>query len=122
MVDEDRDRKSHAIKEMIKMLNSQKSSQFHVMLFEYYIDTELYSTSGLTVSQASTPNIRETPNGFECDAFFPPDMLRPGQREGKEIINGVMKVSLYVNLDDIVAIYAIAQGDKTIPLYTPTGG
>jgi len=120
VVEEDRERKSRAIKEMVKMLNSQKSSQFHVMLFKYYIDTESYSTSALTVSQACTPNMRETPNGFECDAFFPPDMLRPQQREGKEVINGVIRVSLYVNLDDVVAIYVIVARDETIPLYTST--
>src|SRR5438093_5981307 len=70
MAEENRERKSRAVKEMIRMLNSQESSRFHVMLFKYYIDTEPYSTSALTISQASTPNMREAPNGFECDAFF----------------------------------------------------
>ncbi len=121
MVEENRERKSHAVKEMIRMLNSQESSQFHVMLFKYYIDTEPYATSGLTVSQASTPNIRETPSGFECDAFFPPDMLRPQEKGGKETVNGVIKVSVYVNLDDIVGIFAMAAKGDTIPLYTPAG-
>jgi hypothetical protein len=117
--EENRERKSHAVKEMIRMLNSKESSQFHVMLFKYYIDTEPYSASALTVSEASTPNMRETPNGFECDAFFPPDTLRPQEKDGKEEINGAIRVSLYVSLDDIVAIYAIAQGDEPVPLYVP---
>jgi hypothetical protein len=119
MPEEIRERKSRAVKEMIKMLNSQASSQFHVMLFQYYIDAERYPASALTVSQDFTPNMRETPNGFECDTFFPPSMLRLQEQQGKEIINGVIKVNLYVNLDDIVAIYTIAQGNKPIPLYTP---
>src|SRR5438046_1957633 len=105
MADEDREKKSLAVKEMIKTLNSKldskKSTKFHVMLFQYYIDTERYATSALTVSEDSTPNIRETPGGFECDAFFPPEMLRLQQREGKEVKNGAIEVKLYVNLDDI---------------------
>ena len=119
MAEENRERKSLAVKEMIRMLNSQESSQFHVMLFKYYIDTEPYSTSALTVSQSLTPNMRETPNGFECDAFFPPDMLTAELQEDKELINGVIKVSLYVNLDDVVGIFVTAENGETIPLYTP---
>jgi len=98
MAEENRERKSQAVKEMKRMLNSSESSQFHVMLFKYYIDTEPYPTSGFTVSQACTPNMRETPNGFEREAFFPPDMLRSEEKDGKEIINGTVEVSVYVNL------------------------
>jgi len=116
-----RERKSNAVKEMIEMLNSQETSRFHVMLLKYYIDTEPYSTSALTVSQASTPNIHETPHGFECETFFPPDMLRPEEKDGKEVINGVVKVSLYVNLDDILGIYAMVENGQAIPLYSPVG-
>jgi hypothetical protein len=121
MAEEDREKKAHAVKEMIKMFNSQESSQFHVMLFKYYIDTEPYSTSALTVTQATTPNMRETPNGFECDAFFPPDMLRPQEKQGKEEINGAIKVRLYVRLDDIVSIFSMPENSEAIPLYSPGG-
>jgi hypothetical protein len=121
MPEENRERKSHAVKEMIRMLNAQESSQFHVMLFKYYIDTEPYSTSALTVSEATTPNMRETPNGFECDAFFPPDTLRPQEKHGKTVINGVIRVSLYVNLDDIIGIYSTPENAEAIPLYSPSG-
>jgi hypothetical protein len=121
MAEENRERKSRAVKEMIRKLNSQESSRFHIMLFKYYIDTEPYSTSALTISQASTPNMREAPNGFECDAFFPPDMLRPEEKEGKKVINGVIQVRLYVNVDDIVGIFVTAEKGETIPLYTPAG-
>jgi hypothetical protein len=89
------------------------------MLFQYYIDTKPYTTSSFTVSNDFTPNIRETEGGFECDAFFPPDMLRPDDREGKEVINGVIRVRLYVNLDDVVGIFTVAEG-QTMPLYRPT--
>ncbi len=121
MLDEDRDRKVAAVREMIEILKSQKSSQFHVMLFKYYIDTEPYSASALTVSDDSTPNLRETRDGFECEAFFPPDVLRQQERQGKDIINGVISVSLYVNVDDIVGIFMTAEKGEPIPLYTPAG-
>ena len=107
---QDREEKSRAVKAMIEILNSQESSKFHVMLFQYYIDTKAYSTSSFTVSNDFTPNIRETAGGFECDAFFPPNMLRPEEREGKELINGVIRVRLYVNLDDVVGIFPVADG------------
>jgi hypothetical protein len=118
---EDRERKSHAVKEMIRMLNSQETSKVHVMLLKYYIDTEPYSTSALTVSEATTPNLLETPEGFKCDAFFPPDMLRPQAKQGKTVINGVIRVSLYVNLDDILRIFAMSENAEAIPLYSPAG-
>src|SRR6266498_3157374 len=106
---------------MIEMLNSQDSSRFHVMLLKYYIDTEPYSTSALTVSQACTPNLLETPEGFKCDAFFPPNMLRPQEKQGKTAINGVIRVSLYVNLDGIIGIFSMTENAETIPLYSPAG-
>ena len=121
MAEENREKKSRAVKEMIEMLNAANSSEFHVMLFKYYIDTEPYSTSALAVSQESTPNMREAPNGFECDAFFPPEMLRSQEKDGKEIINGTIKVRLYVKLDDVVGIFVTGQKGEAIPLYTPTG-
>jgi hypothetical protein len=117
--EENRERKSHAVKEMIRMLNSQESPRFHVMLLKYYIDTEPYSTSALTVSQAGTPNLLETPEGFKCDAFFPPDMLRPQAKQGKTVSNGVIRVSLYVNLDDILRIFSTPENAEAIPLYSP---
>ena len=119
MGEEDRDKKSSAVKEMIEMVNAPNSSEFHVMLFKYYIDTEPYSTSALAVSQACTPNIREAPNGFESDAFFPPEMLRSQEKDGKEVINGTIKVRLYVKLDDVVGIFVTGKKGEAIPLYTP---
>jgi hypothetical protein len=119
VLEQDREEKSRAVKAMIEMLNSHGSSKFHVMLFQYYIDTKAYSTSSFTVANDFTPNIRETEGGFECDAFFPPDMLRPEEREGKQLINGVTKVRLYVNLDDVVGIFRVA-GGQTVALYPPT--
>jgi hypothetical protein len=119
MAEENRERKACAVKEMIKMLNSQELSQFHVMLFKYYIDTEPYSTSALTVSRVCTPYSRVAPSGFECDSFFPPEMLRSVEKDGKEEINGIIKVRLYVSLDDIVGIVATGEKGETIPLYWP---
>jgi hypothetical protein len=113
--EENRERKSHAVREMIKMLGAEESSRFHVAVLKYYIDTEPYSTSALTVSQTSTPNLHQTPNGFECDAFFLPEMLRPQERQGKEVVNGVIRVRLNVKLDGILGIFAVAENGETIP-------
>ena len=57
----------------------------------------------------------------KCDAFFPSDMLTAELQEDKESINSVIKVSLYVNLDDVVGIFVTAEKGETIPLYTPVG-
>jgi hypothetical protein len=46
-------------------------------------------------------------------------MLRPEHREGREIINGVIRVALYVNLDDVVAIVRV-DGDQTMEFYSPS--
>src|SRR5262245_28220177 len=119
MSNEDRQKKSQAVKEMIKAVNSQPSTKCHVALVKYYIDTESYPASALTLSQDYTPNLHETPEGFACDTFFKPNVLGPQEKEGKEIINGVVRVSLYVNLDDILGIFT-AEGNKAIPLYTPS--
>lgn len=119
MLEQNRENKSRAVRAMIEMLNSQESSTFHVMLFRYYINTTPYATSSVTISNNFTPNIRHTAGGFECDAFFPPNMLRPEHREGREIINGVIRVSLYVNLDDVVAIVRV-DGDQTMEFYSPS--
>src|SRR4030095_7673391 len=119
MSTEDRERKYKALKEMIRIVNSQASSKGYVALLKYYIDTEAYAASALTLSQDYTPNLHETPNGFGCETFFSPDMLAPEERQGKEIINGVVRVNLYVNLDDIVAIVAETEKDKSVPLYSP---
>jgi hypothetical protein len=46
-------------------------------------------------------------------------MLRPEEREGKELTNGVIRVRLYVNLHDVVGIFMVA-GGETMALYDPT--
>jgi hypothetical protein len=55
MADQERDKKARVVKNMIETLNSQKSSKFHVMLFQYYIDTERYATSANPGKQKRVP-------------------------------------------------------------------
>jgi hypothetical protein len=119
MLDADRKNKSLAVKKMIKLFHAYESSHFHVVLKQYYIDKEPYSASALTVSRECTPNLAEALNGFQCDSFFPPNMLDPKEKEGKEVINGVIKVSMYVNLDDVFGIFDMATQGEPIPLYAP---
>jgi len=89
---------------MIDLLEVQPPPMFMIMLFSYYIEGEMYRTSGLTVSPGHTPNIRQTATGFECDTFFKPEMITPSGRAGKEVINGRVKVRMRVDLKDIMFI------------------
>ena len=68
--------------------------------------------SGLTISPHHTPNIRQTQNGFECEAFFPPKMITENGAKGKEVINEVIKVRMQVNLEDILFINGRQKGGQ----------
>jgi hypothetical protein len=104
-VSEDEYAKFYAVKSMIEMLYNLKDPPiFMVALLRYYIEEEPYMASGLTVSAEHTPNIRQTKEGFECDAFFEPKMLTKHAKKGKEIVNGLMKVRMKVKLADIVGV------------------
>jgi hypothetical protein len=104
--------KFYAVQTMISMLGVKDPPAFFVMLFKYYIEGEPYMASGLTVSPGHTPNIRQTPTGFECDTFFEPHMLTDHAQKGKEVVNGVMKVRMKVELEDIRIIVGKLSGGK----------
>ncbi len=88
--------KYFAIKSMIDQLNTRDPPTFFIALNEYTIEGERYMASGLTVDPDHTPNIRQTPTGFECDAFFKPDMINEKGRKGKEVVNSIIKVRMQV--------------------------
>ena len=103
MLEQDREKKSRAVRAMIGTLNL-KNPQSFMSCYSSIISTPyLMLTSSVWISNDFTPNIRATAGGFECDTFFPPSMLMPEHREGKEIINGVIRVALYVNLTTLLA-------------------
>jgi hypothetical protein len=104
---------SDAIKKMVRLFNSREAPHFHVALLKYYIDTVPYPAHALTVMKETTPNLRETPCGFECDAYFPPRTLNPEESEGKEVVNGVVKVNLFVDSQDVLGIFSVENGRGT---------
>jgi len=111
------DQKFFAVKTMIDMLQSDQDLKFMVMVFQYNIDDELYRASGLSVSQTLTPNIRQTSDGFECDAFFKPSLLSPKGQKGKEVIRGHIKVRMKVKLEDILVIRGHSSSGEGEPFY-----
>jgi hypothetical protein len=112
-----------AVKNMIDLLQANPPPKFHVSLSSYSIEGFDYRTSALTVSPDHTLNIRQTNSGFECDTFFPPQMIQPATREGKEVINGIIKVRMRVDLKDINFILGRLDngGGRQIELYRPSG-
>lgn len=108
-VPDDQYEKFYAVKSMIENMGSHI---FMVMLFNYDIEGERYGCSGLTVSPDHTQNMRQTQDGFECNAFFPPHLLTVHAKEGKEVINGVIKVRLKAYLKDILIITGVESGGK----------
>jgi hypothetical protein len=119
LANDDREMKSEAVKSMIKMLNAGEISDAYVMVLGYSIDKESYNASALTVSPDHTLNLKETATGFACETFFPPDMLSPRAKEGKMVINGVIKVHLEVKLEDIVGIFATTREGRAVTLFEP---
>jgi hypothetical protein len=48
---------------------------FQVAVVGYWIDGRPYPADGIAVNLVNTPNFARTVDGFECDAFFPPNIL-----------------------------------------------
>jgi hypothetical protein len=111
-------RKFLAVQNMVKLVAANPRTSFFVMVLpHYFIEEVAYPASGLTVSQGHTPNMRQTIDGFECDAFFQPHMLGKPAREGKEVVNGVMKVRMKLKNEHILIISGKIEG-KQVDLFT----
>lgn len=94
-----------AIGDMIQLIREHPESIFMVVLLpNYFIEGEAYPATALTVSSSHTPNIRQTIEGFECDAFFPPHMLTARSKKGKEVVNGLIKVRMELKSKNILLI------------------
>jgi hypothetical protein len=89
---------------MARALSQPDPPVFMVLLFTYLVEGQEYSTTGLTVSATATPNLVVTRAGFECDAFFAPELLESHVREGKDLVDGSIRVRLAVRLRDIIQI------------------
>lgn len=107
-----------AIRNMIEVVRTKPEAQFFVVLLPHYLIEGIpYPASGLTVSRDHTPNLRQSSTGLECDAFFPPEMLGEPARQGKEVVNGVIKVRMEVATENILIISGIVDG-KQVDLLT----
>ncbi len=111
-----------AIKTMVEMLKTERPPIFMVVLVPgtaYRIEGEEYRATALTVTNDHTPNVRLVNDGFECDAFFPPQLLTERAKEGKEAHNGVYKVDLFLPLANIMLILGKRDGGagEQIQLY-----
>jgi hypothetical protein len=116
LVPQDQHRKFFAIKNMLELLGSKDPPKFFVVLMKYYIEDEEYRASGLTVTSSHTPNIRQTQQGFECDAFFPPNMLTAHSMAGKEVVNNIIKVRMKVKMEDIFALVGSTESGQQLNL------
>ncbi len=102
-----------AIQNLIKLVGENPESRFMIVLLpHYYIEGERYRASGLTVSQDHTPNMRQTADAFKCDTFFPPHLLTPHAKKGKEVVNGVIKVRMEVKNENIFIVSGMVGGQQ----------
>jgi hypothetical protein len=86
---------------------------FEVLLLRnpvYVIEGINYTATVLSVAQDRTPNLVVSAEAFECDAFFPPDMLAPTETE-RQTVAGVARVRLTVPLAGISSILAVRTDD-----------
>jgi hypothetical protein len=113
-----------AVKTMIDMLNTKEPPKFFLRFAPdrgYEIEGERYRAPGLHISVNHTPNLRQTADGFECDAFFPPQRLTEhGAKAGAQEQTGVLRVKMRVSLDDFSDIIGGQKGGsgRQLNLYT----
>jgi hypothetical protein len=87
-------------------------------LTRYTLDGKVEArASGLTVSKEHTPNLLLVPGGIECDAFFTRERLTPSLVEGKTPINGLFRVRLKVDYDDLLGIAIAREKDAMCNLW-----
>jgi hypothetical protein len=118
---EDFARRVDAIKRLIEMIKSREVVWAHVALLQYFIEGEPYSASALTVTPNDTPNLDETGDGFQCDAFFPDKILSPhALAVGQKVMSGAggfIRVRLEVKTEDVVAIIVRTESGPQSTLY-----
>lgn len=95
---------------MAYAVNNSLPWQFEVLLLkkpQYLIEGTPYRAFALTVAFDYTPNFILLNDGFESDCFFPPHMLAPEHREGKQVVNGIVRVRLKVEYEAIGSVLAL---------------
>ena len=110
--------KGFIIGQMIASLQRGEDRAYYVGLVGYFIEGCPYSASGLSVDSVATPSIRQTIDGFVCDAFFPPDTLQQETVEANGIVKKVVRgmefdlvpVLVEVKLKDIWSVAERIEG------------
>lgn len=98
------------VRAVARALRQPHAPSFMILLLTYRINGEKYSTTGLTISASATPNFAVTPAGFECDAFFPSELLTQQSMDSGTVENGSVRVRLAVRLKDIIKVVPLTPG------------
>ena len=97
---------------MIASLRRGEDRAYFVGLVGYFIEGCPCPASGLNLDLTGTPNIRQTQDGFVCDAFFPPDALpRETAQANRTVTKGsggtetdLVPVTVEVRLRDVWSV------------------
>ena len=96
-------KRSLVIGRMISSIKKGEYRDYFVGLVGYFIEDIPYSASGLTVDASATVDMVQTPDGFTCTAFFPPEALQPStvKKNGliQKLLAGQMKNTVKVRLE-----------------------
>lgn len=101
-----------ALEAMRKAVNQDPTSEFLVQVSQYSIRDALYLGGALTIAAGDDPNLSLREDGFDCDARFPVEMLRPDLYDVRDVEDGVARVRVSVRADDISAIFRIHRDGK----------
>jgi hypothetical protein len=116
--------RSAAVGEMAASIQRGESRCFFIALVGYYIEGYPYPSSGLTVDTGGISNMLLTESGFQCQALFLPDQVRPEivkangtiQRTVADRVFDVVPVQVEVKFKDIWAVSEIIDGEQ-VDLY-----
>jgi len=100
-----------AVTGMAKLVHEPLGYIFQVSLDRYSIEGVEARATMLTVSYDHTPNMIVAADGFECDAFFPPQRLNEQILEGRQVVEGRVRTRLYAPFSSISMIIATRQSD-----------
>jgi hypothetical protein len=111
------DRKTVAVSEMTASIQRGESRKFFVGLVGYYVEGYPYPSSGLSVDIVGISDIELTDRGFQCQAMFAPEQLRP------EIVSakGIVEVTVRGNVYRVVPVHLEARFEDIWSVVETTG-
>lgn len=96
---------------MAQLVREGQPYLFRVMTFRYEIEGLGVRSTMLTAGPDYTPNMVVSERGFDCDAFFPPDLLTEEMMAGRQVVAGRVRVRMHVPFDEMSMIIAIREQD-----------